>query len=200
MNPRSRKYLGGAIVCGIAMLGLARMGQAQESTKPLPTGSTLQSSNGAELAAPQGPDADLRARIERLERQNQELMNALHNVSAHTGTTAPAGESVGRDEVQKIVADYIASHDPPPAAAGAAKKDPADGYRVGSDLNMKGSWKDGLLFSTPQQDFTLHLGGWVQYDNVFWNQSGLLRLAPGARPGAKQGVASGAALGGIGDL
>src|SRR5262249_47166746 len=45
-----------------------------------------------------------------------------------------------------------------------------------------------------------HVGGWVQYDNVFWTQSPLLRTNPGARPGAKQGVASGVAMGGIGDL
>src|SRR5271157_274946 len=46
----------------------------------------------------------------------------------------------------------------------------------------------------------MHIGYWLQWDNVFWNQSGLLREAPGARPGAKQGVASGIAAGGIGDL
>jgi phosphate-selective porin OprO/OprP len=40
----------------------------------------------------------------------------------------------------------------------------------------------------------------MQYDNVFWNQSDLLKAAPGSRPGPKQGVASGVAQGGIGDL
>ena len=34
--------------------------------------------------------------------------------------------------------------------------------------------------STPNNDFSLHLGGWVQYDNVFWNQSGPLINAQGA--------------------
>ena len=34
-------------------------------------------------------------------------------------------------------------------------------------------FKDGefLNFSTPNKDFTMHLGGWVQWDNVWWNQA-----------------------------
>jgi phosphate-selective porin OprO/OprP len=40
----------------------------------------------------------------------------------------------------------------------------------------------------------------MQYDNVFFSQSQLLRAVPGARAGPAQGVASGPALGGIGDL
>src|SRR5947209_6654233 len=79
-------------------------------------------------------------------------------------------------------------------------RDAGGGYRIGSDLRMNATWNDGVVFSTPHKDFSLHIGGWVQYDNVFWDQSSALRIAPDGRPGAKQGVASGAALGGIGDL
>ena len=43
---------------------------------------------------------------------------------------------------------------------------------VGSDLSGMVFFKDGefLDFSTPNKDFTMHLGGWVQWDNVWWNQ------------------------------
>ena len=192
------KCLGGAIVCAIALLGLAPMGQAQESAKPLPAGNAVPAPNGVTFGTPQSPDDDLRARIEKLERQNEQLMRALQSKSAQGGAPAPDGAPVGREEVQKIVADYLAVQQ----EASAKKADSADGYRVGTDLTVKGGFQsDGYLWLyTPNKDFTMHPGIWMQYDNVFWDQSPLLRTAPGARPGAKQGVASGVAANGIGDL
>ncbi|HEV3084094.1 MAG TPA: hypothetical protein VGY66_30200, partial [Gemmataceae bacterium] len=198
MIPKLRKCFGGAMVCGIALLGLARTGSAQEGFNPLPAGNAATPPRAA-LGDPQSPDGDLRARIERLEKQNEELMRALQNASSQVSAEgAPTSGGVGKEEVKKIVADYLSAQDA--AKQSAKREDPAAGYRIGSELGMTGSWKDGLIFSTPKNDFSLHLGGWVQYDNVFYDQSSLLRIAPGARPGAKQGVASGAALGGIGDL
>ena len=29
----------------------------------------------------------------------------------------------------------------------------------------------GVMFETPNKDFTMHLGGWAQWDNVWWNQN-----------------------------
>jgi phosphate-selective porin OprO/OprP len=77
-----------------------------------------------------------------------------------------------------------------------------EGYRIGSDMRMTASLRDGLFLwlDTPNKDFTMHIGGWFQVDNVFWDQSAALRAPPDGRPGKKQGVASGAALGGIGNL
>src|SRR5262249_33231417 len=75
-----------------------------------------------------------------------------------------------------------------------------EGFRVGSDLSLKASWREGFVAYTPNEDFWIHIGGWVQYDNVWWTQTDALVAQPDGRPGAKQGVASGAALGGIGDL
>ena len=44
---------------------------------------------------------------------------------------------------------------------------------MGSDLSIKASFKDGLFlwFETPNKDFTMHLGGWMQLDNVWWEES-----------------------------
>src|SRR5262249_38691255 len=86
------------------------------------------------------------------------------------------------------------------ADAAAQKKLDEEGYRIGSKLNMSATWKDGVVISTPQEDFSLHVGGWIQWDNVWWGQSAALLAPQGARAGPKQGVGSGASLGGIGDL
>ena len=67
-------------------------------------------------------------------------------------------------------------------------------------------FKDGefLNFSTPNKDFTMHLGGWVQWDNVWWNQAPALKVAQGTsatgpsyKAGNQPGIASGAAGGGM---
>jgi phosphate-selective porin OprO/OprP len=48
---------------------------------------------------------------------------------------------------------------------------------VGSNLSGIVFFKDGefLNFSTPNKDFTMHFGGWVQWDNVWWNESPALQ-------------------------
>ena len=85
------------------------------------------------------------------------------------------------------------------------KKQLADqqGYVVGSNLQVQANFRDGLFLwlDTPNKDFTMHLGGWMQFDNVFWDQTPLLKTSAGTvASGHNQGVASGAFSGGIGDL
>jgi phosphate-selective porin OprO/OprP len=46
----------------------------------------------------------------------------------------------------------------------------------------------------------MHIGGWFQYDTVWWTESGPMRAAPGKFVAPKGGPASGVAPGGIGDL
>jgi phosphate-selective porin OprO and OprP len=191
MSLRLRRYLGGALVCGTALLSLGPPARAQDGARPLPTAGAVQSDH-----------EELVGRVEQLERKNQELMRAVQHTSLDVGTAASAPPA--RQEVQKIVADYLQERDNQKQSEETARNAVADaeGYRVGSLLNMQAAFqKDGqLLLYTPNKDFTMHVGFLLQYDNVFWDQSALLRTAPGARPGAKQDVASGAALGGVGDL
>jgi phosphate-selective porin OprO/OprP len=107
-------------------------------------------------------------------------------------------------EKVKEEADKKKADDEKKKADDEAKKaqQDAEGYVVGSLLDVKASFtKDGYLWlKTPNEDFTMHIGYWMQYDNVWWTQSPLLRTPQDGRPGNKQGVASGAPLGGIGDL
>src|SRR5256885_1664731 len=100
-------------------------------------------------ARAQGPDTDeLRARVERLEKQNQELLNLLKN--AHQLPTAPGAapglnpggqapqevpQAISKEDVTKIVTDYLTTQEQKKAAAEAAQKAEAEakGFVVGKD-------------------------------------------------------------------
>jgi phosphate-selective porin OprO/OprP len=133
------------------------------------------------------PFDDLRARIEQQDKQIQELQSQMSGLQQGTTATATATPT---------------AYAPPgaPASPGVA---PPSQYEVGSDLSIRVTLKDGLFLwlETPNKDFTMHLGGWMQLDNVWWNESTPLNAKAGGRPGAvPQGVATGVATGGIGDL
>ncbi len=206
MIGKLRRHVSRAILCGVGLLVLARVGNAQEGPATPPVGQPSAQPSTTTLGSPQAPpDADLRARIERLEKQNQELMHALQNVSTQGDSGGKEGAApLGRDQVQKIVGDYLKQKDSAKKAEEEAKKARAEeeGYKIGTDLKVSASFNEigNLWLRTPNNDFTMHPGFWMHYDNVFWNQSGGLRTIPDGRPGKAQGVASGAALGGIGNL
>ena len=60
-------------------------------------------------------------------------------------------------------------------------------YKIGSDLSVNAAFDQAgfLWLTTPNKDFTMHIGAWVHYDNVFWNESGALNTPQGARSGPK---------------
>jgi hypothetical protein len=187
--------------------------------------------SGAARAQEEPPVAqdDMKARLERLENQNQELMESLKKLQAsqsRPATALPAGtSSLTENDVQKIVGDYLKTVEDkksqevgnPGQGAGAPPPVPAtqteEGYRVGTLMGMTAKWESagsngyGLWIKTPNNDFSMHPGFWMQYDNVFWTQSDLLRLGQGPNAGIALGkknnktkVLSGDRLGGIGDL
>ena len=186
MRERICQRLGWALAV-IAAWGMSVAAWGQEGrTQPAAAGQYA-----APMQGQQGGDSltfdDIRARFEQQQRQIADLQDQLRSVQ----------------QAPQIypTADYPAQGDAAAKPADDVKKAP-EGYRVGSDLSVKASFKDGvfLWLETPNKDFTMHLGGWMQWDNVWWNQSPALKAAPGARPGNAQGVASGVASGGIGDL
>jgi phosphate-selective porin OprO/OprP len=151
--------------------------------------------------------ADLQAQIAAQQRQIDELKRLIPLVGGQqmvTGAAAPTDGGLQKDEVKKIIDGYLKEKDDKKKAddEAAKKKLEDEGYRIGSDLKAGVNFRDGLFLwiNTPNNDFTMHPGFWMQYDNVFWSQSPALKVPPGARPGAAAGVASGAATGGIGDL
>ena len=98
---------------------------------------------GAPASTPAAADP-LKARIERLEKQNQDLMELLKNLQNRGGAPgqAPGQAPVGaeanqgglnKDDVQKIIGDYLGQRDAKlHAEADAKKKDQeARGFVVG---------------------------------------------------------------------
>jgi phosphate-selective porin OprO and OprP len=62
---------------------------------------------------------------------------------------------------------------------------------VGSDMSIKARFWNGagVMFETPNKDFTMHLGAWFQWDNVWWNESAGMNTV--SAKNTVQGVASG---------
>jgi len=124
-----------------------------------------------EVPQPQSFEA-LSARLEQQDQQIQQLKSQISGMQQGTPATPAA----------------YAPADPAPAGAGAAAPaDPKD-YEVGSDMSAKVRFFNGagVIFESPNKDFTMHLGGWAQWDNVVWNQS--------------KGMNNTTATGGIGSL
>ncbi|MGO8690411.1 MAG: OprO/OprP family phosphate-selective porin [Thermoguttaceae bacterium] len=117
---------------------------------------------------------------------------------------------ISQDYINAMVDQRLREIAAAKAQQDAQQKQLADqqGYVVGSDLHATASFQDGLFLwmTTPNKDFTMHIGGWMQFDNVFWDQSPALKTmtlnssGKQVSAGTAQGVASGANLGGIGDL
>ena len=67
---------------------------------------------------------------------------------------SPTSVGVDKAEIQGIVSQYLQQQAEKGKAEG--KKDPW--YQVGTDLKMSANWKNGVLFSTPNDDFSLQNG------------------------------------------
>ncbi len=201
MFPFLKRVVAGSLVL-VATAGLAR-GQGQP---------------GAAEPAPAVTDdvRTLKALIEQQQKQIDALTKRLDTapltptpisatVPGTPGTQPPPSDiKTPREMIEDVLREREAKDKAAKAQADLEKKRKLaeEGYRVGSDLSLTAKFEDGyfLWLKTPNNDFTMHIGYWLQYDNVFWDQSGALRPPPGGRPGRAAGVASGAALGGIGDL
>ena len=98
--------------------------------------------------------ADLRRRLEALERQNEQLRQSMLQPLPSPDDVMPADDQY----LTGILAER---------ANLAPDGNPAAGHEVGSDLKMTASWKDGLELSTANKDFRVHIGGRTQFD-VGW--------------------------------
>jgi phosphate-selective porin OprO/OprP len=127
---------------------------------------------------------DLLKRLDRLEQQNQDLKKELDEIKTNpTAVRLEEGEqgAVDSKEVKKIVADYLKDQDKVKKAAEAAAKTKleTEGYEVGSDTKLSGSYSKGLFaWQTANKDFLFHVGGRINYDTVFWDQPTNLKAAP----------------------
>ena len=88
----------------------------------------------------------------RLEQQDQQIRQLQAQVSG----------------MQQGVNATPVAYAPGGAAAAAPRPATPPCAEVGSDMSIKARFWNGagLMFETPNKDFTMHLGGWVQWDNV----------------------------------
>ncbi len=162
-------------------------------------GSTASAQEGA-------PFDDLKRLVDVQQQQIREMHDQIARLqqNAPTPPIPPSAINSPRDgSVPAVPADFTPDAAAKPGAAAAPAKQPDDGYVVGSDLSVKTDFRKGLFlwFATPNNDFNMHIGGWAQWDNVWFDQSPSLKAAPIARtPANTVGFAGGVAGGGIGDL
>jgi phosphate-selective porin OprO/OprP len=175
-----RKYVIGACVALLISVGTSRAGDA---------------------------DLELRALIEQqnkqIQEQNRQIDELKKRLDATEATKGLGAQGISSEAVKKLVSAYISEAEQDKAKSDYAEKATSDdGYKVGTILGITGKFDQNGYpwFSTPNKDFTMHIGSWLHYDNVWWTQTPALRTPPDGRPGHAQGVASGVAAGGIGDL
>ena len=126
--------------------------------------------------------ADLKARIDRLEKQNQELLEvlkSLQNRPAPMPNLAPAATPISavesnagalsKQDVQKMVNEYLSSQEPGKAPTGTAAVDAGPKmYTVGKSLGLTGVWKNHQpWFETEDKAYRVHFGGRFQPDFIF---------------------------------
>ncbi len=166
----------GRLLAGLLVwfLPLAWAPAAEPKDKVLPPPAS------AAAPKPSSQDEDLRARIERLEKQNQELLQALQQLQSQlpkpgpaqpssTATIAePNKSSLATDEVKAIVSDYLKDRDAKKKQEDEAKKlaEVEQGFVVGKNLGLSAKWKDGPWLESADQAFKLHIGARTQIDVV----------------------------------
>jgi phosphate-selective porin OprO/OprP len=114
-------------------------------------------------------------------------------------TPDAATKALVLDAIKQYEADKKKAEDDKKKADDEKKR--IEGYIVGSDTKATANFENGWLWiRTANNDFTMHIGAWMQFDSIWWNQAANMRTAQDGRAGPAQGVASGASLGGIGSL
>lgn len=136
---------------------------------------------------PAGELAELRSRMDALERENQELRQTVFERLPPAGVVVePSGPAynsampqVGLDEetrVRSIVEQYLQERTPQMVSTDSAA--PGDGVgadaanawtEVGQDLTMSARWNNGLELATKDKAFRVHVGGRWQMDTSWFN-------------------------------
>ncbi|MFO0902167.1 MAG: porin [Pirellulales bacterium] len=115
--------------------------------------------------------ADLKARLEQLERQNAEfkalVLERLPQDSPSPSDLQVNASRLDTAEIHSILDAYLAEQEAKKSAEAEAAR--AAGHEVGSDLSMTATWKDGLELATKNKDFRVHIGGRTQFDTAWFS-------------------------------
>ncbi len=119
--------------------------------------------------------ADNAIRLPAVDAQPSTGVPQLPPGTAQLAPGAAAGQPISQAAIEAIVDQRLKALGEQEQQAEAQEKaaKAQQCYEVGSDLSTKVSFKDGLFLwiETPNKDFTMHLGAWMQFDNVWWNMS-----------------------------
>jgi len=141
---------------------------------------------GAAVADDQQILLELKARLDKLEKDNIELKNKLEGkVSSPAKTEGPPSD-VQKEAMNKQIDAYLKDK----AKVEKDKKEQeakikeVEGFEVGKQLDMKARWNNGLFLETEDKAFRVHVGGRTQIDSV-WVHAPKNVLGPigGAVPG-----------------
>jgi phosphate-selective porin OprO/OprP len=148
---------------------------------------------GADQRGPAKSQPSIQLRLERLEKQNEalaqqnehllKLIERLEKQQATAGSAESAPGAVSKQDVQQIVTEYLQAQEKKqdPATQPKAPAPPAapTWYQVGSDAKMSASWKNGLVLESAQKDFRMNIGGRINQDWGWFDQSQNSRDAAG---------------------
>ena len=188
-------------------LGSIRAGHSAAGSTAIPTSSDLPA--GPELSAtepvaarPGGQDRCLAQRTQGDDRPRRPGSDAGQSAvgfpaAAQVPEPIPAGKgpAVTGPDVSRLMDQYFADLN---QRKKDALKEASENYKVGSDMNMTATWRNGLFLSTTQKDFYIHIGGEMQYDSNFYGNVGQVPGTVNALKGSANGANSGDPKGGIG--
>jgi phosphate-selective porin OprO/OprP len=128
----------------------------------------------------QAPDATtaILERLDRLERQNEELRKKVqtqeeqlrHQTEELQRRPVPAAPEADGEAVRKVVDDYLKQKNAGKAEATSTSL--ADQvFEVGKDLKFNASWKDGFYAETADKAFRFRLGGDIDIDSAWYGSS-----------------------------
>jgi phosphate-selective porin OprO/OprP len=167
-------------------------------------GAALLLSGVARSQEVQPPVDDAKARIEQLEKEVQALKATLQNQAGAPPQPAvplPPPE-LDTAAVKKIIDQWSREKEAKEQEQKKAEdeKKKQEGSVVGDDLKFNVNWDSGgLRFKTTDEAFSIHLGGRLMTDEVWWTQSPNLRRSPTQPANSPLGLSTGVGPG-IGDL
>jgi phosphate-selective porin OprO/OprP len=135
----------------------------------------------AQAPAPDPTLVDMKARLERLEKQNEDLRRRLETTTPAAYQPQAVPENVEKAKINSLIDTYMKEKEAKKKAEDAAKvkQMEEEGYKVGSETALKVRWNldQGVLFETPNRDFVSHVGFYFQWDTTSFTSSKPLQLA-----------------------
>jgi phosphate-selective porin OprO/OprP len=130
--------------------------------------------------------AELKARLDKLEKENKEFRDKLKEVSPYVAPYGNEPPKQDSEKVKKIVNDVLKERDDKKKKDDDKKKKDDDkkkkqkdreGFVTGSDLGLTARWRSdqGLWFETKNKDVQSHIGFFFQWDTSYFTQSANLR-------------------------